>query len=131
MMRQARGARIHLQRLQTAREVRQSDKVACDATAAIEAAAASMIDDALASAPAATPPQPAASPRATRELTDAEKYALAHPSRAALIRSLGRLPKKFDGDPMPPSLVRDIVKSGSPILQALVKKAQHRLALAA
>jgi hypothetical protein len=131
MMRQARGARTHLQRLQTAREVRQSDKAACDATAAIEAAAASMIDDALASAPPATPPRPAASPRATRDLSDAEKYALAHPSRAALIRSLGRLPKKFDGDPMPLSLVHDIVSSGSPILQALVKKAPHRLAVAA
>lgn len=122
MMRQARAARTHLQRLQAAREARQSDKDVPDQAAAIEAAATSLIADAIAGAPAPPP---------VRDLNDAEKYALAHPGRAALIRSLGRLPKKFAEDSMPPALVHDIVNSDSPILQALAKKPPHRLAVAA
>ena len=50
---------------------------------------------------------------------------------AALIRSLGRLPKKFDDGMTSPELVHEIVNGDSPILQALVKKPPHRLGAAA
>ena len=55
-------------------------------------------------------------------------YALAHPSDAALIRSLGRLPRKFNGAPLTSEQAQDIVNSPSPILQTLAKRPQHRLA---
>jgi hypothetical protein len=61
-------------------------------------------------------------------LAEAEEFALAHPSQAALIRSLGRLPKKFAGAQMTPDLVRAIVNGDSAILQALVKKPTRHLA---
>jgi hypothetical protein len=99
MMRQARGARAQLLRLQAPR-----GKLARPADTA--------------------PPIP----RHSSEPTPAEQYALANPSKAALIRSLGRLPKKLVGDPaMTPDLVQAIVTSPSPILQALFKKPAHRL----
>jgi len=109
MMRQSRGALSHLLRLQAAREKRQPDNAAADTVA---------------------PPAPPVEPCA-RSFTKAEEYARANPSGAALIRSLGRLPKKFNDATMTPELVFDIVNSASPILQALVKKPTHRLATAA
>jgi hypothetical protein len=84
-----------------------------------------------ATTPLASPepePEPAAN---LHDPSVAEAYALAHPSEAALIRSLGRLPKKFNGDPLSPQLVHDIVNSASPILQALAKRPRHSLAAAA
>jgi hypothetical protein len=74
--------------------------------------------------------QPPAKPATEQQdgLTAAESYALANPSGAALIRSLGRLPKKFNGPPLSAELIHELVHGGSPILQALVKKPAHRLA---
>jgi hypothetical protein len=103
MMRQARGARTHLARLQADCQDRSRSRPAPE--------------------PAA--PQPDAG---KAEMTPAEKYALANPSKAALIRSLGRLPKKFDDPSVTPELVREIVTTPSPILQSLLKKPAHRLA---
>jgi hypothetical protein len=118
MMRQSRGALSHLLRLQAAREKCQPDNGAID-TAALPV---SKVE----------PPAPRSAPEDnSRSLTKAEEYARANPSRAALIRSLGRLPKKFDDATMTPDLLHDIVNSDSPILQALVKKPTHRLATAA
>ncbi len=76
------------------------------------------------------PPQPASTDR-SRALAKAEAYARANPSSAALIRSLGRLPKKLIDATMTPDLLQAIVNGDSPILQALVKKPVHRLATAA
>jgi hypothetical protein len=109
MMRQSLSARAQLLRAQSARRAVQS-----------------------ASAPAAAGEPAAASPAPepqdlSRGFTAAEKYALENPSRAALIRSLGRLPKKFPGG-MAPQMIHEIVNSHSPILQGLVKKPPHRLA---
>jgi len=73
------------------------------------------------------PPAKPATEQPSR-LTEAENYALANPSSAALIRSLGRLPKKFNGPPLSAELVHDLVHGGGPVLQALVKKPAHRLA---
>ena len=99
MMRQSRGALAHLHRLQAARNKRQPES--------------------------AINPQ---RPNQSDTLSAAEKYALNNPSAAALIRSLGRLPKKFNGPPLSPDLVHAVVNGSSPILQALVKKPAHRLA---
>jgi hypothetical protein len=103
MMRQSRGARAQLLRLQAERHDRSRPKP-------VTAPAAAQPDD------------------STADLTPAEQYALAHPSKAALIRSLGRLPRKFDDPSVTPELVRGIVTSASPILQSLVKQPPHRLA---
>ena len=105
MMRQSRGALAHLHRLQAQRKRRQAEPAGEQTTA--------------------TGTQP---PNHSSIRSEAEKYALDNPSAAALIRSLGRLPKKFNGPPLSRALVHAIVNSGSPILQALVKKPAHRLA---
>jgi hypothetical protein len=101
MMRQSRGARAQLARLRQARQDRTLSKPSG---------------------------QPAAPPEPGAEATAAEKYALENPSKAALIRSLGRLPKKFDDPTVTPALIHQLVTGNSPILQALVKKPAHRLA---
>jgi hypothetical protein len=126
MMRQSRGARGQLQRVQAERAKREADTAARDKAATLEHAAISLMADALAQAPPASLAVPG--PPSQPNLTEAERYALAHPSRAALIRSLGRLPRKFDSGPLPPGLVHDIVHGTSPILQALAKRPGHRLA---
>lgn len=115
MMRQSRGALAHLHRLQATREKRQPEP-------ATEQAAVKLMAEVATSLPR---------PRQSHSHSEAEKYALDNPSSAALIRSLGRLPKKFDGPPLSPELVHAIVNSGSPILQAVVKKPAHRLAAVA
>ena len=74
--------------------------------------------------PAVKPADVAKSPA----ISEAESYALANPSSAALIRSLGRMPKKFNGPPLSSELVHDLIHGNSRILQALVKKPAHRLA---
>jgi hypothetical protein len=112
MMRQSLGARAQLLRAQAAR---QTDQPARQTNQP-------------APTPAATPP--ARTPEdLSGNFTAAEKYALENPGRAALIRSLGRLPKKFDGG-MCPEMVHEIVNSPSPILQGLHKKPPHHLAAA-
>jgi hypothetical protein len=111
MMRQARGARAQLLRLQVARGKRRSDNATRDEAGSQRPG------------PEPTDKSP--------PLSAAEHYALAQPSRAALIRSLGRLPKKFADDTLSPALIHDIINGTSPILQALAKKPAHRLAAAA
>lgn len=130
MMRQSRGALGQLLRLQAARLQHKPDTSA-GGDAAMKQTATRPIADALAGAPPASTaeppaPQPAPQPK-PRILTAAEEYARADPSRAALIRSLGRLPRKFHDPTMSPALAHEIVNSDSPILQALVKKPAHRL----
>ena len=80
-------------------------------------------------------PEPEAQPdpvvvalRNRREYDDmdpAEKYATIYPRRAALIRSLGRLPDKCDFGPPDDDLVEAIVASTSPILRELDKPVAH------
>jgi hypothetical protein len=124
MMRQSRGALGQLLRLQAARDTHKPDTNTRNTAAPTEARAAR--------ASTAEPPAPQPAPEdKSHSLTKAEEYALANPSSAALIRSLGRLPKKFADGTMSPELVHDIVNGDSPILQALLKKPAHRLAAAA
>ena len=135
MMRQSRGALGHLLRLQAAREKRKPGSNASNAASTMEQATQRLLADAIAELPSASPdepppPQPASTDR-SGALAKAEAYARANPSSAALIRSLGRLPKKFVDAAMTPDLLHAIVNGDSPILQALVKKPAHRLATAA
>jgi hypothetical protein len=125
MMRQALRWRALLQRLQAARREQELEIAAHDAAAATEQPALGLPAHAPSRGPA---PEPAARPHG---LAAAEAYAIEHPSEAALIRSLGRLPKKFNGGPLSTTMVHDLVNGDSPILQALAKRPRHRLAAAA
>jgi hypothetical protein len=71
-----------------------------------------------ASAPAPEPAPPAA-PAPFDQLTEAERYAVMYPDRAARIRAAGGLPAALDFGPPEPELVHDIVHGSSPLLLAL------------
>ncbi len=124
MMRQARGARALLLRVQAARQKREADSAATDKAAWIEYCAVGLMADALGRnppAPIAEPP-PAPEPEpddAFSRLTEAEQYALIYPRRAALIRALGGLPDRCDFGPPAPALVAAIVTGSTPALRAL------------
>jgi hypothetical protein len=64
-------------------------------------------------------PAPDEVPPRTDIAAEADQYALDHRKRAALIRSLGRLPDKLSLGPLSPDLVHAIVTGTSPVLQAL------------
>jgi hypothetical protein len=122
MMRQARGARSLLLRVQAAREKREANNVATDKAAWIEHCAIGLMADALGRTPPAPMAEPAPEPESAYPfalLTEAKQYALIHPRRAALIRSLGGLPDRCDFGPPDPELVQAIVTGTSPTLRAL------------
>jgi hypothetical protein len=126
MMRQARGARSLLLRVQTVRQKREADNAGTDKAAWIEHCAIGLMAEALGraqAAPTAEPPPvqvPVPEPADTFGLlTEAEQYAIIYPRRAALIRSLGRLPDKCDFGPPAPEPVHAIVTGTSPTLCAL------------
>jgi hypothetical protein len=131
MMRHASGAQRLLMRLQAQRQKREADSVATDRAAWVEHCAIGLMADALgrpAPAPVAEPPplrlvadpEPAedAEP-AFDQASEADQYAIIHPRRAALIRSLRGLPAKLDFGPPAPELVHAIVTGTSPTLRAL------------
>jgi hypothetical protein len=131
MMRQARGWHNALRRAQAARRERREDAASDETATRVEKRALQLLAEAAAiptpTAQAALPTSEPAPQTKPEHLTEAEAYAAANPSKAALIRSLGRLPKKFNGEPLSPQLVHDIVNSASPILQALAKRPRHQL----
>src|SRR5262249_14972778 len=134
MMRQARGWHTALRRAQAARRERQENTASDEAATRVEQRALQLLAQASAiPAPSAqAPPTSGTAPEPKLDdPAEAEAHAARHPSKAALIRSLGRLPKKFDGEPLSPQLVHDIVNSASPILQALAKRPRHYLEAAA
>src|SRR5450755_1955631 len=105
MMRQARGARSLLIRVQAVRQKREADNASLDRAAWLEHCTIGLMADALGRteppAPMAEPPPPQAAPIAAEEawpqpdpVADAEQYAITYPRRAALIRSLGCLPAR-------------------------------------
>jgi hypothetical protein len=134
MMRQARGTRALLMRVQGERRNREADNAAADKAAWIEHCAIGLMADALGRtppAPMAEPPPPPSAPapvEATEppfeQLAEADQYAIIYPRRAALIRSLGGLPARCDFGPPEPDLVRAIVSGTSPTLRALDASAQ-------
>jgi hypothetical protein len=72
-------------------------------------------------------PEPAPPADATPfdQLTEAERYAVMYPDRAARIRAAGGLPPTPDYGPPEPELVHDIVHGSSPILQALDRQRRN------
>jgi len=120
MMRQARGARSLLMRVQAQREKREADNVSADQAARTEHCAIGLMADAL----GRDAPAPMAEPEPQADIAaEADQYALGHRKRAALIRSLGRLPDRLDVGPLRPELVHAIVTGTSAILRALDKPA--------
>ena len=59
-------------------------------------------------------------------LAEAERYALSH--RAALIRTLGRLPDRLNCGPLPPDLVRVIATGNSPVPRSINQGTRARTA---
>ena len=125
MMRQARGARSLLLRVQAQRQKRELDPASLDRAAWIEHCAIGLMAHALGRpppAPTAEPPPPPDEPEpqpAPATEAEAEQHAIFFPPRAALNRSLGGLPAKCDVDPPPPDLVHAIVTGTTPTLCAL------------
>jgi hypothetical protein len=77
--------------------------------------------------PAPAPePAPPADAAPFDQLTEAERYAVMYPDRAARIRAAGGLPPTPDYGPPEPELVHDIVHGSSPILRALDQPAAAR-----
>jgi hypothetical protein len=77
--------------------------------------------------PAPAPePAPSADAAPFDQLTEAERYAVMYPDRAARIRAAGGLPPTPDYGPPEPELVHDIVHGSSPILRALDQPAAAR-----
>jgi hypothetical protein len=137
-MRQARATRSLLLRVQAERQKRQADQAAVDTAARTEHCAIELMAEALGTEAVGTEAggaQPAAMPAAMAEppapnpvltaakpadiAANAERYALSHRKRAALIRTLGHLPDKLDFGPLSPQLVAAIVTGNSPILRSL------------
>jgi len=140
MMRQARGARSLLMRVQAQREKREADAAKLDQANWTEHCAISLMADALghnAPAPIEEPalPPPAPMPAQTAKLhpdmiIEAEQFALIHPNLTALIRSAGGLPEPVLAAlgpaivPPSPELLHAIVTGTSPSLRALDRPAE-------
>jgi len=126
MIREARGARSLLLRVQATREKREADPAAADRAAWTEHCAIGLMAEALGhtqSTPNAAP-QPAADPEPAEEpepdpIAAAEEYAVLYPERAALIRRLGRVPENASFAPPEDYLVRALVTGRTPALLAL------------
>ena len=105
MMREARGARTQLMRIQAERRKRELDNATRDQAAWTEHCAIGLMMQALPGAaprPCRTRPRPArprtaAGRRTAHDLAaEADLYAIMYPRRAVLIRALGGLPQPLD-----------------------------------
>lgn len=145
MLRQARAMRSLLQRVQAERRKRAADNAPFGQAARADSRGIAPIAQAptadpgnavapSAVAPSAAPPkQPEATPAAAKEAiaAEADRYALNHRKRAALIRALGRLPDKVDCGALRPEVVRQIATGTSPILRSLDRRGHPAPAAAA
>ena len=129
MMREARGARAQLMRIQAERHKRESDNVTRDRAAWSEHCAIGLMAQALPGAPPVAmpdppPPQPEPEPAPTCEprtdlIAEAELYAVMYPRRAALIREHGGVPDNVSFGPPADDLARTLVTGRTPALLAL------------
>ena len=124
MMREARGWRTALQRAQSDRRKREANPAARDAAAATEQRVLGLLADVLDRVPPAEPAEP-------DPIAAAERYALLHRKRAALIRRLGRLPDRIDVGVLTPEVVHAIVTGTTPVLCALDEKPNRAATVAA
>jgi len=124
MMRQARGWRTALLRAQADRRKRDRATGGRDTGIAEYRPPAEAIDCPPPAPKPAEPPKPG-------PIAEAERYALLHRKRAALIRRLGRLPDKIDIGGLSPEAAHAIVIGTTPILLALDARPRRAAALAA
>ena len=80
-----------------------------------------------ASVPAPAPEPHVAEPHADSELTEAERYAVIYPDRAARIRANRGLPARLDFGPPEPEIVAALVTGTSRILRELDQRRGGRL----
>jgi hypothetical protein len=129
LMREARGARTQLMRIQAERRKREADNATRDQAAWTEHCAIGLMMQAQpGAAPAAMPdppapppapePAPADEPR-TDLAAEADLYAVMYPRRAALIRSHGGVPDNVSFGPPGDDLARFLVTGRTPALLAL------------
>jgi hypothetical protein len=118
MMREARGARSLLLRVQAAREKREADPAAAERAAWTEHCAIGLMAEALGHAEPAPVPEPTEAPKPD-PVAAAEEYAVLHPERAALIRRLGCVPDNASFGPPEDYLVHALVTGRTPALLAL------------
>jgi hypothetical protein len=133
MMRQARGARSLLLRVQAERRKLEADDTTRERAAWTEYCALGLMADALPGerhmAAMEPPPEPACPEPAQAEaptpdpVAEADEYAVIYPKRAALIRRLGRLPDNPSFGPPDDYLVRALVTGRTPALLALDRQA--------
>ena len=128
MMREARGARTQLMRIQAERRKRESDNATRDQAAWTEHCAIGLMMQAQPGAapvamaeppppPPAPEPPPADEPR-TDLAAEADLYAIMYPRRAVRIRALGGLPQPLDFGAPSPEMLRAIITGNSPGLRA-------------
>jgi hypothetical protein len=108
LMREARGARTQLMRIQAERRKREADNATRDQAAWIEHCAIGLMMQAQ---PAAEPP--------TDPAAEADLYAVMYPRRAALIRSHGGVPDNVSFGAPADDLARILVTGRTPTLLAL------------
>ena len=129
LMREARGARTQLMRIQAERRKREADNATRDQAAWTEHCAIGLMMQAQpGAAPVAMPdppspppvaePAPADEPR-TDLAAEADLYAIMYPRRAALIRSHGGVPDNVSFGPPGDDLARILVTGRTPALLAL------------
>jgi hypothetical protein len=138
MMRQAKGYRSLLLRIQAERKKREADNAELDKAAWTEHCAIGLMTDALRRTPPVPtteqpPPPSAPTPAETAEprtdlVVEADLYATFRPRQAALIRSHGGLPPGCDFAPPRPELLHLIVTGTSPTLRALDSPAEAEAA---
>jgi hypothetical protein len=115
MARQSDAALRSLLRLQATREKQE----AAMHPAAMERAGYWFCDISVPAPAPAPDPAPPAEADPFSQLTEADRYAVMYPDRAARIRAAGGLPADLDFGAPEPDLVPDIVRGTSPILLAL------------
>lgn len=118
LLRSAHAMRSQLDRAQALRRKREADAATCHTDAMTEHCAIGMMAAAF-GRDTATPPPPAPEPELPRtaddrfaRMSEAERYAVIYPDRAAQIRSLGGLPNPCTFGPPDPALVEALVASG-------------------
>ena len=130
MMREAKGWRALLHRVQAARQTRETDPATKQTATQTEQRALRLLAEAFAETPPELAPQAPQTPPPD-PIAEAEQYAQHHHKRAALIRKLRRMPRKLDIGYIRPAVVHAIINGTTPILQALDEKPHRETAAAA
>lgn len=132
--RTANASRALLHRVQAARRKHEADLANCQKDAWTEEAVISSLAEAHRKLRRTAPPASAAQPVSASEedplaaCTEAERYAILHPDRAAGIRAHGGIPPGASYESPAPSLVADILASTSEILRQIDEQLAPTLA---